>query len=88
MSFIYFLFLNCRLGNKYAFPAHVTAQASSENAIVIFFIYLAPSLEIELSLPSVRKNILLLSSSEYVSDIAFSDVWISKTASNTSGQHA
>ena len=31
----------------------------------------APSLEIELSLPSVRRTILLLSSSEHVADIVF-----------------
>jgi len=35
MSFIYFLFLNCRLSNKYTFHVHVTAQASSGNMIVI-----------------------------------------------------
>jgi len=45
-------------------------------------------LEIELSLPSVRRTILLLSSSEYVSYNVFSDMRISKTASNTSAQHA
>ena len=53
-----------------------------------FGIYSAPSLEIELSFPRVPRTILLLSSSEYVSNIVFSDVWISKTASNTSAQHA
>jgi len=45
-------------------------------------------LEIELSLPSVRRTILLLRSSEYASDIVFSDVRISTTASNTSAQRA
>jgi len=44
-------------------------------------------LEIELSFLSVARTILLLSSSEYVSDIVFSDVRISKTA-YTSALHA
>jgi len=35
MSFIHFLFLNYRFSNKYAFHVHGTAQASSENMIVI-----------------------------------------------------
>jgi len=35
MSFICFLFLNCRFSNKYAFHVHVIVQASSENVIVI-----------------------------------------------------
>jgi len=52
------------------------------------FCFSAPSLEIELSLPGVRRTILLLSSSEYVSDIVFFDARIFKTASNTSAQHA
>jgi len=34
MSFIYFLFLNCRFSSKYAFHVDVTAQASSGNVIV------------------------------------------------------
>jgi len=41
----------------------------------------------ELSRPRVR-TILLLSSSEYVSDVVFSNARISKTASNTSAQNA
>ena len=45
-------------------------------------------MEIELSLPSVRRTIVLLSSSEFVTDIVFSDVRVSDTASNTSAQHA
>ena len=44
-----------------------------------FAIHSAPSLEIALALPSVR-TILLISSSENVLDIVFSDVRISKTA--------
>jgi len=35
MPFIYFLFLNYRFSNKYAFHVHVTAQDSSGNVIVI-----------------------------------------------------
>jgi len=41
-----------------------------------------------LSRPRVRRTILLLSSSEYVSDIVFSNARISKTSLNSSAQHA
>ena len=44
-----------------------------------FAIYSARSLEIQLSLPSVRRTILLPSSSECVSYIVFSNVRVSKT---------
>ena len=44
-----------------------------------FAIYSARSLEIQLSLPSVRRTILLPSSSEHVSYIVFSNVRVSKT---------
>jgi len=53
-----------------------------------FAIYSAPSLEIELSLHSARRTILLRSSLEYISDIVFSDMRISKVVLNASAQHA
>jgi len=84
----YFLFLNCRFSNKYAFHMHAIAQVPFGKGDRHFAIYSDPSLEIELSLLSVRRTIPLLSSLEYVSDIVFSDVRISKTVSNTSAQHA
>jgi len=49
--------LNSRFSSKHAFHVHVTAQASSGNVIVISLFIRPPSLEIGLSLPSVRRTV-------------------------------
>jgi len=88
MSFICCLFFSCRFSNKNYFHVHVTAQASSGNVIVILLFIRLPTWTLSCHFLTVRRTILPLSNSEYVSYIVISSVLVSETASNTIALHA